>query len=219
MKKCLFLATFWLVAQFPASAQVNEITQLGEKLLRAFQYSDTAAFMNCFTRAQEINRLTYQHYKIRQMDAPDSNTQVVSPDLEKLLRMEFWLTRKKYADSGVNWKSVRVKDCYYQVMRDKSSLYPSARAELVFESMGKTYALQLLDMIYMNDQWKLITFQPASFKKTTISRVSYFIEQEGLFSNEPTEVKKEKEPVKPAKPVAPKKTVPKPLPKPAGKKS
>jgi hypothetical protein len=196
MRKTLLTGLF-ICLQYLAPAQMNNLEQLGQQFFDAFRFNDSTAYLQCFTTAKEINRLAYQQVKLQGEPMPDSNARVLMTDITQLLKRAFYTTRKRFIDSGVNWGSVQLKTFYYNIIKDKGSLYASARGELVFESGDRQFSLQLYDMIFMDNRWKIISYRPAHALSVPLTRVSYYAMEDDLFTETLSISSRKKEEKKP----------------------
>lgn len=193
----LFLSAFFINGQ----AQATGFDKLGQDLFNAFKYNDTALFMKCFITNKDANHLMYHYIRLNEITDTTAYPKVEMPDLKALLRREYIQSRKLFADSGVRWADAKLTDSYYNVLKDKGSLYPSALGEVVFQSASNYYSLVLSDAVFMNGEWKLVSFRPSRSTEPQPKRVAYFTEQDelfqlnGLIKNKPPQ---KKIPVKPA---------------------
>lgn len=183
-------------------AQVAGYDKLGQDLFNAFKYNDTALFMKCFITNKDANRLMYHYLQLNEIKDTSSFPKIEMPDLKALLRREYIQARKLFADSGVRWADAKLTDVYYNILKDKNSLYPSALGEVMFQSGSRYFALVLADAVYMNGEWKLVSFRPSKGILADPTRVAYFTEEDELFQLHGI-IPKKKEPAKkvPAKPV------------------
>lgn len=166
---------------FTSTAQYPGYEQLGQNIFNAFKYNDTAAFMNSFISNKEANRLMYHYIRINNIKDTGDFAQVEMLNMQALLRREYIHARKLFADSGVRWADAKFTDTYYNILKDKNSVYPSALGEVMFESAGNYYSIVLSDAVYINGSWKLVSFRPAKGAPPQPTRVAYFTEEDELF--------------------------------------
>lgn len=202
MKKAILSLFFLSVFFIPVRAQVSGYDQLAQNLFNAFRYNDTALFLKCFITNKDANHLMYHYIRLNEIKDTAAFPKIEMPDLKSLLKKEYVQARKLFADSGVRWVDAKFTDVYYNMLKDKNSLYPSALGEVVFQSGNKYFALVLSDAVFMNNEWKLVSFRPSKGIPATPERVAYFTEQDELFQLHGI-IQKKKEPVKkvPVKPV------------------
>lgn len=203
----LGLCTIFLLS-VSVKAQVTGYDKLALDLFNAFKFNDTALFMKCFITNKDANHLIHYYIRLNNLKDTGSFAQVEMPDLKALLKKEYIQARKLFADSGVRWTDARYTDCFYNILKDKNSLYPSALGEVLFESGKSHFSIILSDAVYMNEHWKLVSFRPGKGVPATPERVAYFTEKDELFmlySTKP-EKKKEAQQKTPAKPAVLKKT-------------
>lgn len=206
MKKTAAAVAFLLLfsgsrAQNPAPA----FEQLTRQLFNAFKYNDTALFVNCFITNKDANHLLYQYIRLNQIKDTGSFAQIEMPDLRALMKKEYIVARKQFADSGVQWNGAQYNTAYYNLLKDKNSVYPSGLGEVLFTSDNRLFSIVLPDAVFINGEWKLVSFRPARGTPVQPTRVAYFTEQDALFQMHNLGTK----PSSPAKPVPPKKTTPK----------
>lgn len=210
MKKIsLVLYTIFLLS-ISAKAQGTGYEKLALDLFNAFRFNDTALFMKCFITNKDANQLMYQYIKLNNIKDTGDFAKIEMPDLHALLKREYLYARKMYSDSGVQWGNAQFVNCYYNMLKDKNSLYPSALGEALFTSGNKHFSIVLTAAVYMNGNWKLVSFRSANGIPAQAERVSYFAEQDDLFLLHGLKPAKKKpvEPNTPAKPAPVKKSVP-----------
>lgn len=201
MKKTALSLVFLTAIFLNGRAQCTGYDQLAQNLFNAFKYNDTALFMKCFITNKDANHLMYNYIRLNEIKDTAAYPKVEMPDLKALLRREYIQSRKLFADSGVRWADAKLSDVYYNILKDKGSLYPSALGEAVFQSGNNYFSLVLSDAVYMNGEWKLVSFRPSRSTEPQPKRVAYFTEQDelfqlnGLIKNKPLQ---KKTPVKPA---------------------
>lgn len=202
MKKAILSILFLSVFFISGRAQVTGYDKLAQDLFNAFKYNDTALFMKCFITNKDANHLMYRYIQLNEIKDTSSFPKIEMPNLKALLKKEYVQARKLFADSGVRWVDAAFTDVYYNILKDKNSLYPSALGEVVFRSGSKYFALVLSDAVYMNGEWKLVSFRPSKGILANPTRVAYFTEEDELFQLHGF-IPKKKEPAKklPAKPV------------------
>lgn len=202
MKKAILSILFLSVFFISGRAQVAGYDKLAQDLFNAFKYNDTALFLKCFITNKDANQLMYRYIQLNEIKDTSSFPKIEMPNLKALLKKEYVQARKLFADSGVRWVDAAFTDVYYNILKDKNSLYPSALGEVMFRSGSKYFALVLSDAVYMSGEWKLVSFRPSNGILADPTRVAYFTEEDELFQLHGVMPKK-KEPAKklPAKPV------------------
>ncbi|MBL7726156.1 MAG: hypothetical protein JNM68_00645, partial [Dinghuibacter sp.] len=181
MKKLLFSCAAVWAFSFSTHAQHPGYEELARNLFNAFRYNDTAAFMRSFISNKEANRLMYHYIRLNKIKDTGNYAQVEMPDMQAMLKREYIHARKLFADSGVQWADATFTDTYYNVLKDRNSVYPSALGEILFRSGGKYFSIVLSDAVFINDSWKLVSFRPARGAAPEPSMVAYFTEQDELF--------------------------------------
>jgi hypothetical protein len=164
-----------------AKAQCPEIEQFANRFFEAFRYNDTAVFNQSFINNKEVNRLLSQHIRLNNIQPAKEDSAIQLPDLQKAIALQFKVARKKLSDSGINWATAKYAGFFYNIVREKTSLYPSAKGEVLVQSGNRYFSIVLNDMIFMNGTWKLISFFPGSGQLVEPKRVSYFIAEDKLF--------------------------------------
>jgi hypothetical protein len=164
-----------------ASAQCPEIEQFATRFFESFRYNDTAVFNQSFISNKEVNRLLSQHIRLNNIQPGKDDSAIQLPDLQRAIAIQFKVARKKLSDSGINWASAKYEGFFYNLVREKSSIYPSAKGEILVQSGNRYFSIVLNDMIFINGKWKLISFFPGSGQPVQPKRVSYFIAEDQLF--------------------------------------
>jgi hypothetical protein len=212
MKKVIPTLQLILLFSLSSTAQQPGYDKLALDLFHSFKYNDTATFMRCFISNKDANQLMYQYIRLNNIKDTGAFANIEMPDLHSLLKREYIYARKMYSDSGVAWGNTQFVNSYYNILKDKNSLYPSALGEILFTSGNRYFSLVLTAAVYMNGSWRLVSFRPATGVPAQPQRVSYFAEQDELFLlhglTPPSKNKMEKAVPPKAKTAPPKKTTP-----------
>lgn len=199
MKYCLFAVLLTLAVA--ARAQNDRVEQLALDFFNAVKFNDTAAFNRCFIDNKDLNRIMYHYVRHQDSVSKDSISEVIMPDMDEVLAKQFATLKQRFRDSGVSWTNARYVNCFYNLLKDKSSVYPSLTGEMIFESGGRRYSIIFGSAVYIAGAWKLVSFRLDHTAAATRPGVSYFLEKDGFFNAMSGMDKKGKQPVKTTAPV------------------